>query len=530
MFADDTNTEDQDKGLLVYQQSKTFGSESFLINVYDNTKRKLVTFEIYGLETQDMLHMAYNYQDFDGLFRFNAELMNPNRKEGRFDWVVRRLTIATVGKDRKLKLNPDPTEEVPELPIYETNRKIPTGRMDLKERQRLREQMDMLDIKRSENIAKKKAASRERFLKHVFWLKEEEKRKNTEKDEKLAAERQLRVQLKDEAERKVMEAEKAARDKQRHRKKVVEAKDARSAENLAEEYRQLRKRWRIFDAERAKAIADAKEHQAREKATQKAEEAQNKARAAEIQARREAALHARSERIQRKDAVKLKKILEVKAERLRVQKMRQERNQESLRTLHAQRQPVFKAQLQRTEERQKALEAFAQSVNAYIEKRAIPKKVNKKSKSAKAAAAAAAATAAKGKEDPSKKKAKGEKDQKVAATDKVLDAVEAKMRAEMEEASRRQKLDKVRAQMIAAKVKAHEDKLLRHMQEVRESYRIKKLSEEKKASERRIVHNQKEAERAAAEERKKQELERLNKVREQNIARKEQQRLAALAA
>eukprot|EP00438_Fugacium_kawagutii_P032112 Skav212436 [mRNA] locus=scaffold1479:283829:295999:+ [translate_table: standard] len=109
---------EQDKGPLVYQESKLFNGETFLINVYDHTKRRAVTFETHGLESQDQFHIQYSYQDFDGLFRFNAELMNPNRKEGRFHWISERLAILTV------------PVSVPELPIYETVRKIPTGRME----------------------------------------------------------------------------------------------------------------------------------------------------------------------------------------------------------------------------------------------------------------------------------------------------------------------------------------------------------------------------------------------------------------
>merc|ERR1711920_826607 len=138
-------------------------------------------------------------------FRFNAELMNPNRKEGRFHWVIARLAIATIAKERKLQLMPDPSEEVPELPIYEEKRKIPTGRMDLKERQRLREQMDMLDIKRAENISKRRAAMRERFLKHLFKLKEEDAKRKAEVEEKIAEEKLQRYRTKDEQERLELE-------------------------------------------------------------------------------------------------------------------------------------------------------------------------------------------------------------------------------------------------------------------------------------------------------------------------------------
>lgn len=84
-----------------------------------------MTFETYGLESQDQFHIQYSYQDFDGLFRFNAELMNPNRKEGRFHWISERLAILTVGKDRQLKLQPEPTSEVPELPSMRPSGRSP---------------------------------------------------------------------------------------------------------------------------------------------------------------------------------------------------------------------------------------------------------------------------------------------------------------------------------------------------------------------------------------------------------------------
>merc|ERR550537_1813609 len=126
--------------------------------------------------------------------------MNPNRKEGRFHWTIERLGINTQSADRKLQLKPEPSEEVPELPIYETTRKIPTGRMDLKERQRLREQMDMLDVKRTENIAKKRRATKQRFLKHIMNLKEEFKRKQEEVEEKIQEERLQRYKAKEEME------------------------------------------------------------------------------------------------------------------------------------------------------------------------------------------------------------------------------------------------------------------------------------------------------------------------------------------
>jgi len=513
--------DEKDKGPLVYQESKLFNSETFLINVYDHTKRRAVTFETYGLETQDQFHIQYSYQDFDGLFRFNAELMNPNRKEGRFHWIAERLAILTVGKDRQLKLQPEPTPEVPELPIYETVRKIPTGRMDLKERQRLREQMDMLDIKRNENIAKRKQESRQKFLQHVFWLKEEDKRLKREHHEKLEAERTRRVQMKEELERRQKEASRLEKERQRQRRIAVEAKEERIEERDAEDYRQLRARWKMRDAERAKAIAEAIGRKELDLAELRKKQAEEKKVAEEIMRKRQGAWDAREERIRRKSQAWLKAVLEVKAERLRMAKMMQERNQEYLNLLHSLRQPIFEAQLKRMEERKMAAEAIAQSTAAYHEKRAVPKKVKKKGKNAQ-------------KDDMSKegnkRSSRTVQESGKSDTDKVLDAVEAKMRAEMEEQHRRAKFERLRDKRIKDLQEARKQKCAAHMAEVREAYRKKKFEEEQKATERRLIQKEREAEIQASAEKKKQDLERLQRLRDQNILRKEKERIARLAA
>ncbi|CAK0812056.1 unnamed protein product, partial [Prorocentrum cordatum] len=153
-----------DHGALTYQESKVFSGEVHLCNVYVHEKRAVVTFEVYGLDSQDTLQLAYPTAEFDALFRFNAELMNPNRKEGRYHWVIARLEIVVVGKDRQQAAGRREAHRgggagpAVRDPAEDTNR---TGRMDLKERQRLREQMDMLEIRRAENIQKKRQANKE---------------------------------------------------------------------------------------------------------------------------------------------------------------------------------------------------------------------------------------------------------------------------------------------------------------------------------------------------------------------------------
>eukprot|EP00930_Biecheleria_cincta_P074713 TRINITY_DN61937_c0_g1_i1.p1 TRINITY_DN61937_c0_g1~~TRINITY_DN61937_c0_g1_i1.p1 ORF type:complete len:561 (+),score=145.25 TRINITY_DN61937_c0_g1_i1:67-1683(+) len=523
------NYAEKDKGPLVYQESKQFAGnqgELFLINVFDDTEESVVTFEVYGMDSQDELHLRYKYHDFDGLFRFNAELMNPNRKEGRFHWVAERISIVNIGKQKVLKLVPEPTDELPMLPVYETVRKIPTGRMDLRERQRLREAMDKLDNLRKANIKKKRQAGREKFLRHIKWLRAEELRLQKEQEDKLAAERKLRVELKEAAAKDNEEQEKIEKERQRLRNKHVDIKEERTEEQDAEDYRQLRARWKMRDAEKSKAIAEANIRKEKDDAERRHQDELNREHAEEIQNKRQSMWDARNARVERKNAMWLRHVLEVKADQLRSAKMRRERNDEFLRILHDLRQPLFEQQLKRTKERLEVVEAVQKMSHAYHEKRAIPKKDKTKGKNAKHETKAA--TAKDGKK--SKKDPKTAVDPKAAETDRVLDAVEAKMQAEIAELNRRARLQKTREKRIKALKDAREKKVNDHMAEVRESFRKKLSLKEQKANERRIIQNQKAAERQATEDKRNRDLERLQRVRAENIQKKERERLARMAA
>lgn len=518
MAAEDETVDDKDKGPLTYQESKRFNGEFFLINVYDNTKTRKVFFEVYGLDTQDQLHMQYGYHDFDGLFRFNAELMNPNKKEGRFHWVAERLGIVTVGKERKLKLQTDPTVEVPDLPIYETNRKIPTGRMDLKERQRLRESMDMLDIKRDENIMKRKQLARQRFLKHIQWLKEEDIRIKKVQDEKLADERTRRMQMKEDFERRINESIRAEKERQRVRTERVVVREGRTEKQDEEDYRQLRMRWKTRDAEHAKALADARALKAQQREEQRIQRAKDKKHAEEIRAKRKSNWDARDDRIKRKNEAWLRGVLEIKADRLRKKKQQEDRKEEYMNMLHENRQPIFEAQLKRTEERRKAAEAVAKMTDKYHEKRSIPKKVKKKGKHAKSLL---------------KMEAPPTKEDIPEAPPAKEDSVEAKMRAEMDEQNRRSKLDRARERRIAALAEARKEKMSKRVAELREEDEKIRVAAEEEVAQRRAKYAEIEAKDKAAKEKKQQDLMRVAQTRARNTyirEKKRRERMAASAA
>lgn len=545
VLAEEVKGEEADKGPLVYQESKVFQGQHFLCNVFDNTKGRFVTFEIYGLETQEVFYKRYSYEDFDKEFRFNAELMNPNRKEGRFHWVIERLGLVQVGKQLQLERKPEPTEEVPELPIYETTRKIPTGRMDLKERQRLRESMDMLDIKRSENIQRKRAETKERFLQHVKFIKEQAERKQREVEEKIAEEKLLRERRREEEDIREEEERLKQLADAKVRNRAVEVKEQRTQEQDEEEYKLLRERWRVLDAERE---ADEKQTSERKQAELDARSEaalEAKRHLDELQSKREAIWQMRESRIARKAEAWLKHILDTKADKMRQARAQIERNQEFVRLCHNERQPIFREQLERTKQRELEQEREKEAVATYVERRALPKKFKTKGANAvrpkavpvkktpgvtKAGGRKKSTKTDKQEKEETKSEAELEKEAERARTERVLDAVEAKVRAEMEDERRRAKLQEQRAEKISNREKVRFDAEVQHMRAHREAHRQSEIKAEEAAARRRLVAADREAEKAKAAERRQQDLARLQRVREANIARREEERLAALCA
>jgi len=532
--ADEETMDEQDKGHLTYQESKVFHAEPHLCSVYDHGKRRVVTFEVYGLDTQDMLHKQYTYNEFDSLFRFNAELMNPNRKEGRYHWVIERLEIGQVGSERKLRLSSEVTKEVPELPIYETTRKIPTGRMDLKERQRLRDQMDMLNIKREEKIRAKKEISKKKFLEHIFALQEDTVRREAEQEEAIKKEREKRYQYQLEVENEEEDEGIKLAVLAKTRRIAAENKDRAHEEAEEEDLRQLRIRWFAADDEKARLIAEARARKQKDIAAAAEQAKQDVIKAKQTQGKREVAWGGRDKRVQKKQDAKVQRALDLIPEIKRMANLKVERNTEYLQDWNDRRWPIFEAQLERMRDREAQRQAESDAVKLYHEQRCIPQKVPTKGKKGKAKAGGKKKGGDKDKGDKDKEGKKGkddDADSKEAPADskeeaeRIVDGVEAKMREQMAEAKRRSELEKKRYEKIeqkAAKIKKDE---LRRIADYKEKCRLAEGAKQNASNERRLILKTKEEERCRAQERQKEEDDRLVNVRTKHVLAHEQKQL-----
>merc|ERR1740133_551680 len=247
--------------------------------------------------------------------------------------------------------------------------------MDLKERQRLRDQMDMLNIKREEKIRAKKEISKKKFLEHIFALQEDTVRREAEQEESIKKEREKRYQYQLEVENEEEDEGIKLAVLAKTRRIAAENKDRAHEEAEEEDLRQLRIRWFAADDEKARLIAEARVRKQKDIA------------AAAEQDKRGVAWGGRDKRVQKKQDAKVQRALDLIPEIKRMANLKVERNNEYLQDWNDRRWPIFEAQLERMRDREAQRMAESDAVKLYHEQRCIPQKVATKGKKGKAKAA-----------------------------------------------------------------------------------------------------------------------------------------------
>lgn len=554
--AEDESPEDEaDKGPIIYQEAKVFNNEQYLISVYDNLKRKVVYFQVYGLDTQAEFWLKKDYASFDLLFRFNAELLNPNKKEGRFHWVIERLQIAKQGHEVKLVIGSEPGVEIAQLPRYDEKRKIPTGRMDLAERQRLREQMDKLDTQREENIRDKRARRQDAFLKHIYDLQAQDREHRDTRQSEISDEIGERLRMKDEAEARALREREASEKFERVRSRNVELKEQRTAERNQEKVIEMKNRWRAADQRKAQLIREARmRHEQAEK--KKADDAKERQRALQAdQSKREKYWKQRDSRMQARDEHWLKTQMDLIKEVKRKQALKTEKMKDYLKELQRERGPIFEAQIERTRERQAAKEAEEEALAVFKASQAKPPWINKKAVKAQEKHAAASIVKPKAAESepektddepvstkaPGKKKkrrdskAGDEPDSPVAVEksdtakkiDAVLDNVEATMRAKMDKDKHVAHMNALRESRIAVMEARRKQAEHEHNKAYQKKWQQDQDAKELIEKERREIQREHRYEEEKADEKRKQQAKRNDKIRAESVARIEARALAA---
>jgi len=170
-----------------------------------------VTFSAYELENDCTYTYPITYSDFDHLFRFNSELLNPKNVEGRYNWVIARLQFVPdiMGK-RRMILDPEvltndaddggedgegDDEELAASPKKQGVQPAAAGagRVDAATRAKLLQELDTHDDEKLHRTLVKSEAARKRFIAELFAKRQLEQLKAAQRLQKADEEREARL-------------------------------------------------------------------------------------------------------------------------------------------------------------------------------------------------------------------------------------------------------------------------------------------------------------------------------------------------
>jgi len=193
---------DNTGGSLIYQEGKEIEGDYYVIAVYDDPQECMISFSAYELENDQTFTYPFHYSEFDDLFRFDSELMNPSNRDARFNWVIKRLDFIQDARGQKVlcvgqEATPDPADDdvlVEEKP--QATSAVPThtgGKITAATRAKLLKELDTQEDDKVHEVLVKSEGARERFLAELHAKRQLEQLKAAQRLQKADDEREARL-------------------------------------------------------------------------------------------------------------------------------------------------------------------------------------------------------------------------------------------------------------------------------------------------------------------------------------------------
>lgn len=164
--------------------------EYYIIAVYDDPGSSTLSFSAYELENDVTYTYPLTYSQFDSLFRYDSELMNPAAQDGRFRWIIQRLDFVQDKRGQKvLCLSEEETaefqedEELVEAPVVKQSVAPANsgGKIDAGTRAKLLKELDTQDDAKLSMQMIKSEGARKRFVADLHAKRNLEQLKATQR-------------------------------------------------------------------------------------------------------------------------------------------------------------------------------------------------------------------------------------------------------------------------------------------------------------------------------------------------------------
>lgn len=259
------------QGGLVFQEGKCIDGEYYIVAVYDDPASSYITFSAYELENDSTYTYPFKYSEFDHLFRFDPERINPANQDGRYDWVIKRLDFIVNAQGKKmLCLAQEPTPEEDEDMFDEkaaakqkaasTMQPQVGGSIDAALRVKLLKELDTQDDNKLHRNLVQSEEARKKFLADLHSKRQLEQLKATQRLVKADEDREARLAkldiIRQQQERKAQAAkseEDAKKSTMAQLEVLMKQKEAQAIRRLIQEKdEQDRGMGRVKDAARQK--------------------------------------------------------------------------------------------------------------------------------------------------------------------------------------------------------------------------------------------------------------------------------------
>lgn len=164
--------------------------EYYIIAVYDDPGSSTLSFSAYELENDVTYTYPLTYSQFDSLFRYDSELMNPAAQDGRFRWIIQRLDFVQDKRGQKvLCLSEEETaefqedEELVDAPVVKQSVAPANtgGKIDAGTRAKLLKELDTQDDAKLSMQMIKSEGARKRFVADLHAKRNLEQLKATQR-------------------------------------------------------------------------------------------------------------------------------------------------------------------------------------------------------------------------------------------------------------------------------------------------------------------------------------------------------------
>ncbi|CAJ1360729.1 unnamed protein product [Effrenium voratum] len=193
---------DDTRGSLIFQEGKCIEGDYYIVAVYDDPATCTISFSAYELENDCTYTYPLTYSQFDALFQYDSELMNPSNQDGRFHWVIERLDFVQDKRGQKvLCLGEEATAEVDdEGDLVQEKPKatsaVPAnvgGKIDGATRAKLLKELDTQDDAKLHAALVKSEGARKRFIAELHAKRNLEQLKASQRLQKADEDREARL-------------------------------------------------------------------------------------------------------------------------------------------------------------------------------------------------------------------------------------------------------------------------------------------------------------------------------------------------